>query len=104
MEEDGEDGKDSAGKLLVITHGQQAEMWNLDTVVDTHGPGPLAPQDVTQGVLSLATADLGGNITDAAFSPDGTALATASENGEVKFFQVSLILGTLGKPNFRHFL
>ena len=29
-------------------------------------------------------------IMDASFSPDGTALATASEDGEVKFFQVYL--------------
>lgn len=29
-------------------------------------------------------------ITDAAFSPDGTALATASLDGDVRFFQVNL--------------
>jgi len=29
-------------------------------------------------------------IMDAAFSPDGTAIATASIDGEVKFFQVYL--------------
>jgi WD40 repeat protein len=29
-------------------------------------------------------------ITAATFAPDGTALATASEDGEVKFFQVYL--------------
>lgn len=86
-----DDVGDSAGKLLVITHGEKAEMWNLDMVVEAHGPGPLAPQDVSQGVLSLADDDLGGNITDAAFSPDGTALATASEDGEVKFFQVYML-------------
>jgi enhancer of mRNA-decapping protein 4 len=31
-----------------------------------------------------------GNIVEATFSPDGTALATASSDGEVKFFQVYL--------------
>lgn len=31
-----------------------------------------------------------GTIVEATFSPDGTALATASTDGEVKFFQVFL--------------
>ena len=32
------------------------------------------------------------SITDAAFSPDGTALATAALDGFVKFFQVCTII------------
>ena len=31
-----------------------------------------------------------GTIIEATFSPDGTALATASSDGEVKFFQIYL--------------
>lgn len=31
-----------------------------------------------------------GPVTDASFAPDGTALATASKDGTVKFFQVSV--------------
>lgn len=39
------------------------------------------------GMLALNHHDM--DIVDAAFSPDGTALATASLDGYVKFFQVS---------------
>lgn len=38
-----------------------------------------------------------GNIVDAVFCPDGTALATASTNGEIKFFQVYLVGATNGQ-------
>ncbi len=31
-----------------------------------------------------------GPVTDASFAPDGTALATASKDGTVKFFQVGV--------------
>ena len=78
----------SAGKLLVLTHGSQAEVWSLDLVVDEYGPGPLAPGDVEHGLLMIQ--DVGGDVLDAAFSPDGSALATASGDGQVKFFQVYL--------------
>ena len=71
-------------KLLVLTHGSQAEVWSLDLVVDEYGPGPLAPGDVEHGLLMIQ--DVGGDVLDAAFSPDGSA----SGDGQVKFFQVYL--------------
>ena len=47
---------------------------------------PIIIKDVTDGLLKLADE---GVITDAAFSPDGTALVTTSSHGQVKFFQVT---------------
>jgi WD40 repeat protein len=47
-------------------------------------------QDVTHGLQKIT--EPGGIITDAAFSPDGTALAMASLDGQVKFFQVTAVL------------
>jgi len=41
-------------------------------------------------------------IMDAAFSPDGTALATASLDGEVMFFQVHMYAQEQSSPRYRH--
>jgi len=86
-EEEEEEADTSAARLLVLTHGPRAEVWSLDLAVEAHGAGPLAPGDVTAGLIHI-TSPGEGAIIDAAFSPDGSALATASEDGEVKFFQV----------------
>jgi len=86
-EEEEEEADSSAARLLVLTHGPRAEVWSLDLAVEAHGAGPLAPGAVTAGLIHIASPGEGA-IIDAAFSPDGSALATASEDGEVKFFQV----------------
>ena len=55
-------------------------------VVNEYGNGPLESSTIVCGRLKIS--DHRGPITDASFSPDGTAIATASTDGQVKFFQV----------------
>jgi enhancer of mRNA-decapping protein 4 len=61
-------------------------MWNVGMVTAKHGVGPMQPETVEEGYLEIK--EHTAPIIDAAFSPDGTALATASLDGNVKFFQV----------------
>ncbi|CAL1278496.1 unnamed protein product [Larinioides sclopetarius] len=75
--------------LLVVTHDERAEIWNVDTVLKEHGPGNLTIDDVKGGVQVIS--DIKMPISTATFSPDGTALAIASLNGDVKFFQVNTL-------------
>ncbi len=63
-------------------------MWNIDTVTKEYGNGVMTPDEVEIGFLTITSHTKA--IIDAAFSPDGTALATASLDGDVKFFQVYL--------------
>ena len=91
LPDEGEEDGDSSARLLVLTHGSVAEMWNIDLVLRDHEIGSvLASDKIQNGKLILS--DHGDDIMDASFSPDGTALATASANGQVKFFQVSSLL------------
>ncbi|XP_026271713.1 enhancer of mRNA-decapping protein 4 isoform X1 [Frankliniella occidentalis] len=78
---------EEVANMLVVTHGPRAEIWNVQMVIQKHGTDKeLHPEDVKEGLLSLNHHEV--DIVDAAFSPDGTALATASLDGYVKFFQV----------------
>ncbi|ESO82694.1 hypothetical protein LOTGIDRAFT_108799, partial [Lottia gigantea] len=81
-----------SSKVLVLTHSERAEIWNIDMIIREHGSGPIDPRNIDLGMISIDSHDQ--PIIDAAFSPDGSALATASLNGEVKFFQVYLYEGT----------
>ena len=88
-EEDEEEPDTSPARMLVLTHGSKAEVWSLDLTVEAHGSGPLAPEDVSQGLIQIELGE--GVIVDAALSTDGTAVATANQNGEVKFYQVYML-------------
>jgi len=93
-EDSAEDSDDpSPARLLVLTHNDVAEMWNVDIVLRDHAPitGPITSSQVKSGMLRVD--DHKGAVVDASFSPDGTALATASLDGRVKFFQVYMPSG-----------
>ncbi|KAF0310005.1 Enhancer of mRNA-decapping protein 4 [Amphibalanus amphitrite] len=77
---------EETAKLLLVTHGNRAHLLNVAIMVEEHGPGPLLVGDVSEGFMEIL--DHGQAVTDAAFSPDGTALATASVDGYVKFYQI----------------
>ena len=51
-EDDEEDGEISAG-LLVLTHGDDCEVWHVDTVVDKHGTGPLRPEVCSNSLIKI---------------------------------------------------
>ncbi|XP_067652269.1 enhancer of mRNA-decapping protein 4-like isoform X1 [Haliotis asinina] len=81
-----------ASRVLVLTHDAVAEIWSVDMVTKEHGCGPHYPNTVETGLITINSHSK--PIVDAAFSPDGTAMATASLDGEVKFFQVYMQEGT----------
>ncbi|XP_076043914.1 enhancer of mRNA-decapping protein 4 homolog Ge-1 isoform X2 [Oratosquilla oratoria] len=84
-----EEDNGEAAYLLALTHGCQGEIWNIQAIMSKHGSGAVVSRaQVSSGYQVMDQHKEA--ITDAAFSPDGTALATASLDGYVKFFQVYL--------------
>ena len=65
------------------------EIWDINTVNSKYGSGPIQPLDKYEGYVCIHEHDM--DLVDASFSPDGTAIATASLDGYVKFFQVFFI-------------
>jgi enhancer of mRNA-decapping protein 4 len=62
-----------------------------------HGEGPHLFNNVKDDFLKIDTHSSA--VTDASFSPDGTALATCSKDGTVKFFQVSITITFFLSPS-----
>ncbi|XP_076280591.1 enhancer of mRNA-decapping protein 4 homolog Ge-1 isoform X1 [Lasioglossum baleicum] len=81
---------DEVSKLLVLTRGSKAELWSVNTVTSRfksiEATDPAAKEN--GGMFEID--EHSGRIIEATFSPDGTALATASSDGSVKFFQIYL--------------
>ncbi|XP_017785329.1 PREDICTED: enhancer of mRNA-decapping protein 4 isoform X2 [Nicrophorus vespilloides] len=86
------DTVDDPAKLLVLLNGSKAEVWDVSLVNAKYGTGTyleIAPNEEYDGYVEIDGHCM--DIIDASFSPDGTALATASLDGYVKFFQVYMI-------------
>lgn len=75
-------------RLFVATSGSKANLYDLDKVISSYGSGPLSASDIENGNGRLEVEAQKNDITDASFSPDGTAIAMATSDGEVKFYQV----------------
>ena len=45
---------EDARKLLVVTHGEKAEMWHVDYVGKKYGNKPLKGSDVETGCLKVS--------------------------------------------------
>lgn len=63
-----------------------AEVWDVSIVNAKYGNTPIQPREEHNGFVEISGHSM--DIIDASFSPDGTAIATASLDGYVKFFQV----------------
>jgi len=74
--------------LLALSRGRKVELWNIKVIISNQNSviGPIKPGGVDDGYIEIC--DHTKPIVDAAFSPDGTAIATASLDGDIKFFQV----------------
>ncbi|XP_059139589.1 enhancer of mRNA-decapping protein 4-like [Physella acuta] len=77
-------------KMLVFLHGTEAEVWNVDLVARQYGPGPLSSKKVASGVMCVEPFEKMMPVVNAAFAPDGSAIAVAYLSGIVKFFLVDL--------------
>ncbi|KPJ13261.1 Enhancer of mRNA-decapping protein 4 [Papilio machaon] len=83
---------DDVVRLLLTTHGNVARMWNMKTVSASGGLERCASaRAALEGGGARAAGEHGAPVLAAAFSPDGTALATAAADGYVMFFQVYMM-------------
>ncbi|KAL7302340.1 hypothetical protein TKK_0005001 [Trichogramma kaykai] len=97
-EEDATDGEE-VSKLLVLTRGSIAELWSVATASNCF-PDPIKANDpeIHKNNVMVEINAHNGLIVEATFSPDGTALATASYDGDVKFFQVHMLGSSPQQP------
>ncbi|KAL8593052.1 hypothetical protein ACOMHN_017978 [Nucella lapillus] len=88
--EESESEVQDSSKVLACTHHGQIDLFAVDVVTRDCGPGPLNQADIESGRITLVPHDQ--PIVEAVFSPDGSALASASTDGDVKFFQINWVV------------
>ncbi|XP_077285857.1 enhancer of mRNA-decapping protein 4 homolog Ge-1 isoform X2 [Arctopsyche grandis] len=79
------DAEDDIAKLLLTTQGSKAYIFNIGFLSSRFGVEALSLTNLNENYHCIE--DHSQAIVDAAFSPDGTSLATASVDGYVMFFQ-----------------
>nr|XP_034172470.1 enhancer of mRNA-decapping protein 4 [Osmia lignaria] len=90
---------DDVSKLLILTRGSKVELWSVNTVTSRFRAIEATDPAVKENGGMLEIDQHSDTIIEATLSPDGTALATASFDGEVKFFQVYLHTNSHGNQS-----
>lgn len=88
---------DETALLLAVTRDNKIEVWHIGNA-SSYGSGPVKADSSMGTCVQICAHE--STIVDAAFSPDGTAIATASVDGECKFFQV--YIQSEGEPTCLH--
>ncbi|XP_056638330.1 enhancer of mRNA-decapping protein 4 isoform X1 [Diorhabda sublineata] len=83
---DEEDGADDPEKMFVVLNSTKVDIFNVAMLTEKYGKGSsLDLNDSYEGYIEIKYQT---EVVDAAFSSDGTAIAIASADGYVKFFQL----------------
>ncbi|CAH1389032.1 unnamed protein product [Nezara viridula] len=88
---------DETSLLLAVTRDNKIEVWHVGNA-SSYANGPVKADTSVGACVQICAHE--STIVDAAFSPDGTAIATASVDGECKFFQV--YMQSEGEPTCLH--
>lgn len=71
---------------LVWIRGPTFRCYSICSIVQNYGKGSRLNADAMDGTIQHKE---GANVTEAAFSPDGTTLCVSCEDGIIRFYQVS---------------
>uniref|UniRef100_A0A8C4Q2X0 Enhancer of mRNA-decapping protein 4 n=1 Tax=Eptatretus burgeri TaxID=7764 RepID=A0A8C4Q2X0_EPTBU len=82
------DAEADPGKMLALLHPDRAEVWDLEVLIGEGTNSPIQATDVSDGLVTISGHT--GAILAGCLSPDGAVLATAGQDGMVKFWQVYL--------------
>ncbi|KAI8504482.1 enhancer of mRNA decapping 4 [Branchiostoma belcheri] len=89
------------GRILALTHDENTEVWDVELVISQFGSDTIQVKDVTSGYITVEGSSKS-PIADCSLSPDGAVLATASQDGGVKFWQVNVYLESDDPPRCLH--
>lgn len=88
---------EDASRVFVLTRKNRADIFHLDLLEQNYDCSkPLETCDLSTGHLVID--ENNSTILTASFSPDGSAFATASSNGEVHFYKISFTSLESNKP------
>ncbi|KAK9872249.1 hypothetical protein WA026_017050 [Henosepilachna vigintioctopunctata] len=86
--DDDPDTGDETAKMFVFLNGSKAEVWDVCSIISKCEAGPVEPDENHEGYVEI---DHAMPLVDVSFSSDGTAIATACIDGNVKFYQVYMV-------------